>query len=173
VVDSFDAGTLGALTLTYASCEMIEGNDPSPSDDLYALGIIAYQLYTGNHPYKKLSATEARDKGLHPKRLKNVNRHQWRAINSALKLDRNSRVQSAEEFVKIFNGPSRLKKSITILLLALFIVSGYFLYHLNYIVTTQVDFNDLTIEKNLTLKNNWLRQKWRINLTMKTPCYFT
>ncbi len=33
----FDPGTLGALTPTYASCEMIEGLEPDPCDDVYAM----------------------------------------------------------------------------------------------------------------------------------------
>ena len=37
----FDPGTLGALTPTYASCEMIEGLEPDPRDDVYAMACVA------------------------------------------------------------------------------------------------------------------------------------
>jgi len=49
----FDAGTLGALTMPYASCEQIEGKDPDPSDDVYALAVVSYELLTGKHPFER------------------------------------------------------------------------------------------------------------------------
>ena len=36
----FDPGTLGALTPTYASCEMIEGLEPDSRDDVYAIACV-------------------------------------------------------------------------------------------------------------------------------------
>jgi serine/threonine protein kinase len=43
----FDAGSLGAMTLPYASCEQFERQDPDPSDDVYALSVVSYELLTG------------------------------------------------------------------------------------------------------------------------------
>lgn len=157
--DSFDASTLGALTFTYASCEMLEGDDPSPCDDLYALGIIAYQLYSGHHPFNKLSASEARDKGLQPTRLKNVNRHQWQAISSALSFDRHKKITSADDFIAVFTGPSKLKWSIAILITAIIAILAYFFYHINYVVTQQVDFDSLSTEKQIEFNNQLSQAK--------------
>ncbi len=50
---TFDAGTLGALTMPYASCEQIEGQEPDTSDDVYALGVVSYELLTGRHPFER------------------------------------------------------------------------------------------------------------------------
>ncbi|MDX2313821.1 MAG: serine/threonine-protein kinase, partial [Gammaproteobacteria bacterium] len=55
----FDPGELGAITPAYATVEMFEGHAPDPRDDIYALGIMAYQLLTGRHPYDKMSAPRA------------------------------------------------------------------------------------------------------------------
>lgn len=159
VVDGFDAGALGALTPTYASCEMFEGGDPTPGDDIYALGIIAYQLFSGQHPFNKATSVEARDKGLKPKRLKNVNRHQWRAISSALLFDPAKRIKSSAEFEKIFKGPSKLKRSIWALAVTLMVVSGYFFYHLNYVVTVQVNFDDLSEVKQAEFRDQMEQAK--------------
>ena len=59
----FDPNTLGALTPAYASCEMIEGAESDPRDDIYAIAVVAYELLTGRHPFNKLSAVQARDAG--------------------------------------------------------------------------------------------------------------
>ncbi|NIV49858.1 MAG: protein kinase, partial [Gammaproteobacteria bacterium] len=56
----FDPADLGALTPTYATLEMFEGEDPDPRDDIFALAILAHQLFTGRHPYGKKSAPKAK-----------------------------------------------------------------------------------------------------------------
>ena len=63
----FDAGELGALTPSYASIEMIKRHEPDPRDDIYALGVIACELLGGQHPYKRMMATEALENNLKPK----------------------------------------------------------------------------------------------------------
>lgn len=153
-VDSFDAGELGALTRTYASCEMFEGGDPSPADDIYALGIIAYQLFTGDHPFNKLTAIEAREKKLKPKFHKNINRYQWRAIQLALKFDGAERAISVDDFIRCFDGPSRLKQSILALSMMIMLGLAYFYYYSNYLVIEHVAFSDLSEDK----RNKFNRQ---------------
>lgn len=98
-VTHFDPGTLGALTLAYASCEMIEGEEPDARDDIYAFGCVVYELLTGRHPFDKKSAVEARDNNLLPMPVKNLNRRQWRALQKALAFSRGERCPNVEEFV--------------------------------------------------------------------------
>ncbi|MEO1442712.1 MAG: serine/threonine-protein kinase, partial [Chloroflexota bacterium] len=43
------ASTVG--TLAYMSPELLQGEDYTVSSDLYAVGIVAYELCTGQHPY--------------------------------------------------------------------------------------------------------------------------
>jgi serine/threonine protein kinase len=95
----FDPGTLGALTPTYASCEMIEGLEPDSRDDVYAIACVAYELLAGKHPFNRVSAVEARDKHMVAKRPRGLKRNQWRAIQHGLQFDRENRTASAQQFL--------------------------------------------------------------------------
>jgi len=99
VTTLFDPGELGAITPAYATVEMFEGQQPDPRDDIYALGIMAYQLLTGRHPYDKLSAPRARDQGLVPEPIAKLSKRQNRGLARALALDRDQRTGSVEQFI--------------------------------------------------------------------------
>ena len=96
----FDPGSLGALTPTYASPEMLEQLKPDPRDDVYALACIAYEMLTGRHPFGRMQATEARDGGLQLERRKNLTRRQWKALKAALAFDRDKRTPNVEQFLQ-------------------------------------------------------------------------
>ena len=98
----FDAGTLGALTPAYASMEMLQGKVPDIRDDIYALGCIVYEILTGKHPFNKIPADEAAEKGLRPKKITNISKRQWRAVEKSLAFNRSERMASAEEFYQLF-----------------------------------------------------------------------
>ncbi len=95
----FDAGTLGALTPAYASCEMLEGQEPDQRDDIYALACTAYELLAGKHPFNKLSAVQARDNALSAAPLKKVGRAANKAIVRGLAFQRGERTESAQAFL--------------------------------------------------------------------------
>ncbi len=95
----FDAGTLGALTPAYASLEMLQGEEPDVRDDIYALGCVAYEMLTGQHPYNKVPADEAERQGLKPKRINHIKKYQWRAIEKAIAFRREDRIESVDQFV--------------------------------------------------------------------------
>ena len=94
----FDAGTLGALTPAYASLEMLNGEAPDISDDVYALGCVAYEIFSGEHPFAKLSADKAQAKKLKVKRIQELSNKQWNALKKALAFRRKDRLSSVEEF---------------------------------------------------------------------------
>ena len=103
----FDAGSLGALTPTYASYEMLKGKVPAPSDDVYALACVAYELYTGKHPFNKTPADQAFEQKLKPKRIKGLSRRKWRALEKGLAFKREQRTETVEAFHDQFFGRAR------------------------------------------------------------------
>ena len=103
----FDPGTLGALTPTYAGCEVIEGQAPDPSDDIYAIACVTYELITGSHPFNRLSASQAEKAHMTPDRPPGLSARQWRALRRALSFRRAGRPKSAGELMdelQPFNG---------------------------------------------------------------------
>ncbi len=100
--DEFDAGSLGALTPPYASCEMFENKDPDARDDIYALGCVIYKLLTGSHPFDGMPANKARDKHLKPKRINQLSKKQWQTLESSLAFNREARTASVIDFLNGF-----------------------------------------------------------------------
>jgi serine/threonine protein kinase len=109
----FDAGSLGAMTLPYASCEQLERQDPDPSDDVYALSIVSYELLTGRHPFERpdpekpgkllrTDAITARNQKMKPTPapVPGLSRAQWRTLQRGLSFRRPGRLRNAAEFLE-------------------------------------------------------------------------
>jgi formylglycine-generating enzyme required for sulfatase activity len=94
-----DPAALGALTPAYASCEMLEGQEPDSRDDIYALACVIYELLSGKHPFGNRSAVEARDEKRTPAPLAALSRAQNAALAKALAFDREQRTPSVEALI--------------------------------------------------------------------------
>ena len=125
---AFDVGTLGALTPSYASPEMLNGQEPKASDDVFALAIVAYQLLTGQHPFDFAPASEARERALVPRQTKGMSRREWRAIKAGLAFDGASRPADAAAFLRLLEGTSPFKKVALAACVALVLTVAYVAY---------------------------------------------
>jgi serine/threonine protein kinase len=92
-----NAGAAGEIHATsfatpgYASCQVLEGGRPDARDDVFALACVTYLLLSGEHPFKNHTATEARLRGIKPKRLSELHGRQWSALRTGLHWDREKR----------------------------------------------------------------------------------
>ena len=88
-----------ALTPTYASCEMLEGQEADPRDDIYSFACVIYEMLSGVRPFGDLTAHEARQAGARVPPLPRLSREQNAALSQALAFDREARTGSVEALV--------------------------------------------------------------------------
>ena len=94
----FDPGVLGALTPAYSSMQVLGGEDPVATDDVFSLGCLLYRLIAGYRVFGPRNAAEASLAGMTPQRPQGLNDGQWKALKKALSYSRVTRFQSVREF---------------------------------------------------------------------------
>lgn len=100
-----------AAAPAYASVERVNGSDPHPSDDVYSLACIAYELLSGRHPFGGRSAPLARAHGRAPQRIPGLAGKQQQALQRALLWTRGERRIDIVELLAALGcgeAPSRL-----------------------------------------------------------------
>lgn len=155
----FDAGSLGALTPAYASLEMLEGSEPDIRDDIYALGCVAYELFTGVHPYNKVPADEAERQGLKPKKITNIKKYQWQAIEKAIAFRRNDRIETVDKFIEAMSPKLRTSNrfATALALLLSVVITSYFLFFQEKTIDPYSEF-DIRNELELKIKIDFTRE---------------
>ena len=96
----FDPGVLGAVTPAYSSMQVLTGDEPVASDDVFSLACLLYRLLAGHRVFGPRNAAEASQEGMTPQRPQGVNDVQWRALKKALSYARVTRYTSVAEFIK-------------------------------------------------------------------------
>ncbi len=153
---------LSGYTAAYASLEALSGEVAHPADDVFALGLVAYEIIGGRHPFKREPADVARKNGLRPARLAELRGHEWRAVSRALELERPRRWKSAEQFRKAFAGTSRAQRLLVIAMALLVPLTGLLGYRSYVASGPAVPFSELPpatqteIQKSLTSGNEAL-----------------
>jgi serine/threonine protein kinase len=97
--DDFDPAVLGALTPAYSSMQVLTGEDPVPSDDVFSLACLLYRLVAGYRVFGPRNAAEAAAAGMSAQRLTGVSGEQWSAIKKALSYARVTRFDSMAAFL--------------------------------------------------------------------------
>ncbi len=156
----FDAGDLGALTPAYASLEMLTGQEPDVRDDIYALGCVAYELFTGRHPFNKTPAHKAMEQGMKPEPITSIKKYQWQAIERALAFKREDRIATVDEFIEAISPKLKTsnKMATGLALLLSVVITTYFLFFQDNQPDPLEQFNlrnelELEIKTNITKEN--------------------
>jgi len=153
--DAWDAGSLGAYTEAYATDEMVEGRDPAPADDIYALGIIAYELLTGKHPFHGMAMAAARAAAVTVPPIRGLRRRESRTLARALSFERARRPRDAAEFMREFFGSTRTR-NVLIAAVVLLACAAAFLWYRNYQQAgPAVAFEDLPAEVQQKIKSDF------------------
>jgi hypothetical protein len=91
-----------AATPTYASCEQLDGAAADVRDDVFSFACVAYELLSGEHPFARSSAREAREQGHRPRRIRGLSRREWRTLRQGLAWTRQDRQRSLGDFLDGF-----------------------------------------------------------------------
>jgi len=130
--------SLSGYTPAYASAELLQGQQPSESDDIFSLGCIFYELLSSKHPYLRKPADQAITDKITVKKLTKLSNNKWKVIYSALQLSNADRPQSIQAWQsKLTRKPLPVFSTILPLLTILGSV-GYFYYMENVITTQQL-----------------------------------
>ncbi len=94
----FDPGVLGALTPAYSSMQVLGGEEPVATDDVFSLACLLYRLVAGYRVFGPRNAAEASQEGMKPQKPQGVNDAQWKAMKKALSYSRVTRFATVKEF---------------------------------------------------------------------------
>ncbi len=99
IADGAAAATLHSESARYSSLDRMNAQEPHPSDDVFSLACIAYELLSGRAPYDGRSVSLAERQGHRPSRSARFNQRQWRVLQRALVLKRDDRKISLRELL--------------------------------------------------------------------------
>ena len=95
----FDPGVLGLMTPAYSSMQVLTGEKPTPSDDVFSLACLLYRLIAGYRVFGPRNAAEAAEEGMKPQRLDRLSDANWRVLKKALSYSRVARFESMQDFL--------------------------------------------------------------------------
>ena len=97
-LSKFDPGVMGAATPAYSSMQVLTGEEPVPTDDVFSLGCLMYRLIAGHRVFGPRNAAEAAEAGMAPQRPPGLSGRQWKALKRSLAFSRVARQPSPKVF---------------------------------------------------------------------------
>jgi serine/threonine protein kinase len=126
--DEHDDSGFQGYTASYAAPEALTGAPPSTSEDVFALGIVAYELLSGSHPFKRMSALEAQAANVVRPALRGLKRRESNAIERALSYDPAKRFTDAAAFLRQLQGIPVIQQALIAAVGVLVIAAGILWY---------------------------------------------
>ena len=108
-LSKFDPGVMGAATPAYSSMQVLTGEEPVPTDDVFSLGCLMYRLIAGHRVFGPRNAAEAAEAGMAPQRPPGLSGRQWKALKRSLAFSRVARQPSPKVFVEELLGNDAAK----------------------------------------------------------------
>ena len=97
--ESDEDSIVSGYTERYAAPQVLENAPPHTADDVFALGLVTYELLTGRHPLGRKNSLEARAANLRIEPVSGLTRRQWATLERALAYEREARWQNARQFL--------------------------------------------------------------------------
>nr|WP_298139447.1 serine/threonine-protein kinase [uncultured Pseudomonas sp.] len=96
-----------AWTPRYAALELLDGAPLTAAADVYALACVLYELASGRHPFRRLSAKQAKAMELDQQlqRPEQLPAHCWPALRTALAFDEAQRGIDCAQLLAVFRQP--------------------------------------------------------------------
>ena len=123
-----DDSVVSGYTPSYASPEVLADQHPHTADDVFAWGLVTYELLAGKHPFDRRPSSEAASRGIKVQPVKGISRQSWRVIERALQFERAARWPDAGALLRALQLRTGLKKALVASVLALLLTAGGLTY---------------------------------------------
>lgn len=149
-----ETNVLSGYTPTYASPNLLKGNEPEIKDDIFAFTCIAYELLTSRHPFERKPADIAEINKLEAPKPKNINRKNWQVLKRGLAFEPEQRPASFDELTVQLRKRYRpfIAAGIAITLMLSVIGYSYMLKHDQVLnLTSEIQFTEKKVENDRLL----------------------